>query len=46
MSDKIFSDMLVRRRYEKNSHINKNEYSSLDSIKRHIKINHNSVASD
>lgn len=50
-----FSDASGRRRHEKNQHINKGQehqckicskkYKSLDSMKRHIKLNHNSTAS-
>ena len=53
--DTNFSDASGRRRHEKNQHINKGQehdckicckkYKSLDSLKRHIKINHNSTAS-
>lgn len=53
--DKTFSDNPNRRRHEKNQHILKDqkhccihcnkEYETLDSMKRHIKLNHNSVAS-
>ena len=50
-----FADPSGRRRHEKNQHINKGQeheckfcikkYKSLDSLKRHYKLNHNSTAS-